>query len=82
MKRGTDHIWQIRNYKCDVALYAHCKCGFEYSCSHSIRNEDGTWSFKQEITYMYRYCPHCGARKKWMTDTVKIGRTRYEQEKE
>ena len=33
MKRGTDHNWEIRRYRGDIALYAHCKCGFFYSCS-------------------------------------------------
>lgn len=68
MKRGTNHSWEVRRYKGDIALYAHCNCGFEYSCSSSIRNEDGTWSLKQAITKIYRYCPNCGAKKKWYND--------------
>lgn len=63
-KRGKDHNWQTRKYYGDAAIYAHCKCGFQYNCSSSKRNEDGTWSLKQYITKLYLYCPRCGARKK------------------
>lgn len=69
MKRGKDHWWEIRKYFGDTALYAHCKCGFQYGCSSSTRNEDGSWNFKQQITKLYRYCPLCGARKKWYNET-------------
>jgi len=68
MKRGTDHNWEVRRYCGDIALYAHCKCGFYYCCSSSKRNEDGTWSVEQEITRIYRYCLSCGARKKWYNE--------------
>lgn len=64
MKRGTDHEWFVVKYKGDVAVYARCKCGFEYNCGQSRRMEDGTWSTKQYPSIMYRYCPWCGARKK------------------
>lgn len=67
--RGIDHEWQICKYLGDIALYARCKCGFYYSCSSSARNPDGTWSFKQEITKLYHYCPNCGARKKYYNET-------------
>ena len=68
MKRGTDHTWEIRRYSGDIALYAHCKCGFEYGCSE--------WeaSGKVVIKYLYSYCPCCGARKKRITDVRKIER--------
>ena len=79
MKRGTDHYWEVRRYKDDIALYAHCKCGFEYSCSSSARNEDGTWSFKQVITKIWQYCPNCGARKKWYNDIPKKCSWRYSE---
>ena len=78
MKRGTDHAWEIRQYKGDIALYAHCKCGFEYAASQSERNPDGTWSVEQVIRWLYRYCPQCGARKKWMTETIRQNKTRWE----
>lgn len=68
MKRGTDHSWQTVKYRGDIAIYARCKCGFRYNCSSSIRNEDGSWSLKQQITFLYRYCPSCGARKKWYNE--------------
>ena len=64
MKRGTDHEWLVVKYKGDGAVYARCKCGFEYNCGKSRRMEDGTWSMKQYPTIMYLYCPGCGARKK------------------
>ena len=68
MKRGTDHYWNIRKYLGDIALYAHCDCGFQYGCSSNKINEDGTWSLVQEITNLYRYCPFCGVRKKWYNE--------------
>ena len=79
MKRGTDHNWEIRRYKGDIAWYAHCRCGYEYHCSKDKRNEDGTWSFKQEIRWLYSYCPYCGARKKrYNEEPIKMEKTRYE----
>lgn len=68
-KRGTDHKWKIVKYKDDCAVYARCKCGFEYDCGRSKRFEDGTWSFKQYPEFMYLYCPQCGARKKYYNET-------------
>ena len=63
--RGIDHHWETRKYKGDGAIYAHCRCGFEYNCSSSKMNEDGSWSLRQVITKLYPYCPNCGAHKKW-----------------
>ena len=60
MKRGTDHSWKVVRYKTDMFLYAKCKCGFEYNCGSTYHNEG--------ITRLYRYCPSCGARKKWYND--------------
>ena len=65
MKRGTDHHWEIVKYRCDLALYARCNCGYQYACSRSKRNEDGSCSFEQYIAITHLYCPKCGARKKW-----------------
>ena len=77
--RGIDHHWQIRKYRGDLALYAHCKCGFDYPCSLNKRNSDGTFSFEQEITKLYSYCPNCGAHKKWYNNTpVKINKYSWE----
>lgn len=64
MKRGTDHEWRVIKYKGDLAVYAKCKCGFEYNCGRSKRMEGGPLSIKQFPTVMYPYCPYCGARKK------------------
>ena len=64
MKRGTDHEWRVIKYKGDLAVYAKCKCGFEYNCGRSKRTEGGLLSIKQFPTVMYPYCPYCGARKK------------------
>ena len=66
MKRGTDHHWQTRKYYGNCAIYAHCKCGYEYDCSISKCDEDGHW--KTYITKLYPYCPNCGARKKWYNE--------------
>ena len=79
MKRGTDHVWEIRRYIGDIALYAHCKCGFEYHASSNERNPDGSFSMKQYIKELFYYCPHCGARKKWMTDIIKQNKMRWEK---
>lgn len=68
MKRGTDHYWNIRRYRGDIALYAKCSCGYQYRCSTGKRNEDGTWSLEQEITILNNYCPYCGAHKKWFNE--------------
>lgn len=64
MKRGTDHEWKLVRYGGDIAIYAECKCGHYYCCSKDLRNEDGSFAFKQIPTIFYPYCPSCGARKK------------------
>ena len=64
MKRGTDHEWLVVKYKGDGAVYARCKCGFEYDGGESRCREDGTWTMAQYPTIIYPYCPYCGARKK------------------
>ena len=70
---------ETRKYIDDVAIYAHCKCGFEYACSSSKRNKNGSWSLEQEITKLYYYCPNCGAHKKYYNDIpIKINKNRYE----
>ena len=70
LKRGKDSYWKVGKYQGDVAWYARCKCGFQYRCSSNLRNEDGTWSFKQYISTLYPYCPNCGARKKWYNEEL------------
>lgn len=78
-KRNINNYWQIRKYFGDGALYAHCKCGFQYNCSSSRREEDGTWSLKQYISTIYHYCPWCGARKKWYNEEpIKIRKYSWE----
>jgi len=73
MKRGTDHEWQIVQYKGDIALYARCKCGYRYACSQSKRAPDGTWTFEQEVRWLHNYCPQCGARKlRYNENVVKL----------
>ena len=71
--RQVDRKWDMRKYKGDLALYAHCKCGFEYCCSSNKRNEDGSWSLEHEINpyKLFHYCPNCGAHKKWYFIKVK-----------
>ena len=63
MKRETDHSWKIRKYPNDIALYAHCDCGFEYLCSHTTYDKEK--GFITKIAHIYHYCPNCGALKKW-----------------
>ncbi len=78
MKRGCDHHWEIRRYRGDAALYAHCKCGFQYNCSSYEKDEKGYW--KSKIKYIYLYCPYCGARKKWYNiEPIKIDKFAFEQ---
>jgi len=60
--RGKDSHWKVCRYTGDGAFYAHCKCGFYYSCGDIInRIKDTDWK-------IYRYCPCCGARKKWYNE--------------
>lgn len=68
MKRGTDHWWQVNKYIDNLALFAKCKCGFEYNCGRNKRNDDGSPSLEQYPAIMYQYCPRCGARKKWYNE--------------
>lgn len=78
MKRGTDHEWVVVKYKNDGAVYARCKCGFEYNCGKSRRLEDGSFSMAQYPTVMYPYCPWCGARKKrYNEEPVRLDEFRY-----
>ena len=59
VKRGKDAHWKVVKYQGDLAYYATCKCGFDYCCGNGLdRKDDITWT-------LYRYCPICGARKKW-----------------
>lgn len=79
MKRGTDHKWIVVKYKADTALYARCKCGFEYNCGRIMRLDDEVLSSEQYQEIIYPYCPWCGARKKRYNDVPKrLDRFRYE----
>ena len=69
-KRGTDHCWTLVKYSGDAAIYAECECGHYYACSKELRNEDGSFTFKQIPTYFYPYCSCCGARKKYYSSTI------------
>ena len=80
MKRGADHWWHLVRYDGDIAIYASCKCGYRYPCSSSKRNDDGSWSFVQEVTKLFPYCPTCGARKKWYSDDITIKKGYYSWE--
>ena len=62
--RGKDAHWKVVKYIGDGAFYATCKCKYEYCCGDNMnRKEDITWT-------LYRYCPECGARKKWYNSEV------------
>ena len=66
VKRGKDRHWRVIKYKDDVGYYAKCKCKFEYRCGDMFnRQQDVTWT-------LYRYCPNCGARKKWYNPEVQV----------
>lgn len=80
MKRGTNHDWVVIRYKGDVAIYARCKCGFEYDCGKSKRLEDGSFSITQYPAIMYQYCPWCGVRKKrYNEEPIKLEKFRWER---
>ena len=64
MKRGKDSYWKVVRYNGDMALYATCKCGYEYNCGRS----KSPTSMIQVPALFYRYCPYCGARKKWYNE--------------
>lgn len=64
MKRGTDHTWQLVKYKEDAATFARCKCGFRYPCTRPL---------ERVPSIFYRYCPYCGARKKYYSEDVISG---------
>lgn len=70
-KRGVDHEWNLVRYVGDAAIYAECKCGYNYSCGREERNEDGSWSAWCIPTIFYPYCPSCGSRKKYHSKMVK-----------
>ena len=54
-------IWFLYKKLGDSAIYAKCRCGFEYCCS-SVLLPESKVSFKK----FYNYCPNCG--KKYRTD--------------
>ena len=60
--RGRDKNWKLVRYKGNGAVYAQCKCGWEFACGHIIPSE------KFSPDRMYKYCPACGAKKKYMSD--------------
>ena len=63
--RGRDKHWDVRKYKGDGAFYAFCKCGWYYVCGDILNHkEDSSWM-------MYKYCPCCGAHKKFFNPVPK-----------
>jgi len=68
--RGKDRIWQLIEYKSDIAIYAKCKCGYRYCCSVSKKDENGYLTLEQIPEIFYPYCPSCGARKKEYTKEI------------
>ena len=79
-KRGTDDTWKLVKYRGDGAIYAKCKCRFDYNCGRNETDADGNFvSFKQIPTVFYPYCPYCGAKKKWVTEDIeRIDKYRFE----
>lgn len=71
-KRMKYDNWYIIKFKWDIALYAKCRCGFKYCCSSNVRNDDGSWSPKQEIVKLYPYCPMCGHKKRTYSENIRI----------
>ena len=58
--RGKDGKWEMRKYRGEIGIYAHCKCGFQYGCSR----DENPGTLKQIIAIVYPYCPICGSHKK------------------
>ena len=80
-KRGTDHTWELIQFKGDCAIYARCKCKHYYNCGRPEKDENGHsfFPFRQVPDIFYPYCPMCGARKKWHTVEIeKLDKYRYE----
>ena len=73
MKRGTDHTWELRKYKGDGAWYINCKCGYETGCYKFNNNP-----FHISLGWVPSYCANCGAKKKWITELIKIDKARWE----
>lgn len=72
-KRGTDHVWHLRKYFGDAAIYARCECGHYYNCGRDNQDQEGLWRLIQIPTIFYPYCPCCGARKKrYSTEIEKV----------
>ena len=69
--RGKDNTWRIKKVIGNGAFYATCKCGFWYPC---YRLTD-TYMTEIDPSRMYRYCPNCGARKKWYDNNVETMRS-------
>ena len=72
MKKGRkkDHKWRFVKYKGNLAIYAHCSCGFEYDCS---KNESDK-GFKIVIApeKLYNYCLICGSKKTHYEEEIKV----------
>lgn len=67
MIRGKDAWWRPIKFKGDAAIYAKCKCGWYYPCYKLM---DSTFKVVIDPRKMYRYCPSCGARKKWYKEEI------------
>lgn len=83
--RGKDHIWELVKYKGDLMIYAKCSCGYTYVCcnemAETVKNEDGSVVPKDPSKLkLYRYCPNCGAKKKWYKEEIrKIDKYAFEE---
>lgn len=69
--RGIDHTWEIVKYRGNMAIYSRCKCGFRHSCYRNGDRDKGEAWTVFEPRYLYNYCPHCGAKKKYYTEGIK-----------
>ena len=59
--RLKSNVWYVRQYKGDGALYAKCKCGYQYNCT-----DRGKVPWQIKLGYLYDYCPYCGRKMHWM----------------
>ena len=74
--RGIDHTWKILRFKGDMGYYAKCKC--EFIQNGITTNQPGTAIFEFAPGKLYRYCPSCGAKKKWFTDVERVDKEMWE----
>ena len=70
-KRGRlkDHYWKFIKFKCDLAIYAKCSCGYWYPCYKGLNGVNDIQKVPDPVK-LHPYCPYCGSKKKWYIDEI------------